>query len=84
MKIARRTRWRMQVLLFLMTMLLALTGLLNWLLPHGGTVRTLRHMLRWIHEGAAIGFFSLVAAHLILQAEAIRRNMRRYGLWGRD
>jgi len=84
MRISRRTRWRMQVLLFLMTMLLALTGLINWLLPHGEAVRTLRHLLRWVHEGAAIGFLTFMAAHLYFQAEAIRRNVRLFGLWSRD
>jgi hypothetical protein len=43
----------MQVLLFLALSILATTGLTNWLLPHGGSARALRHLLRWIHEGAA-------------------------------
>lgn len=78
-----RTRWRMQVLLFLATVVLAVTGLVNWLLPHGGNLRALRHLLRWVHEGAAVGFLALLAAHLYCQWPALRRNLTRFGLWGR-
>ena len=64
--------------------LLAITGLINWLLPRGSEARALRHVLRWIHEGAAVGFLTFVAAHLYCQLEMIRRNLRRFNLWGRD
>jgi hypothetical protein len=65
-----------------MITVLAATGLINWLLPRGGEVRASRHLLRWIHEAAAAGFLTLVAAHVYFQWEAIRRNLRRFGLWG--
>jgi hypothetical protein len=84
MKITPRNRWRMQVLLLLTIALLAVTGLVNWLLPHGGAIRTLRHLLRWVHEGAAIGFLALLAFHLYSQTAALRRNLHRFGFWGRD
>lgn len=84
MTIQRRTRWRAQVLLFLTITVLAVTGLINWLLPRGGGPQALRHLLRWIHEGAALGFVGFLAAHLWFQWGAIRRNLNRYGLWGRD
>ena len=84
MKITPRNRWRMQVFLLLTVAVLAVTGLVNWLLPRGGAIRTLRHLLRWIHEGAAIGFLVLIAFHLHFQTAALRRNLHRFGLWGRD
>jgi hypothetical protein len=68
--------------MFLMVLVLTVTGLINWLLPHDGAHRALRHLLRWIHEGAAIGFLSLMAAHLYFRSDAIRRHLRRFGLWG--
>jgi len=79
-----QTRWRMQVLLFLAIVVLAVTGLINWILPRGGSLRGLRHLLRWIHEGAALGFMVFLAAHLYCQWNAVRRNLKRFGLWGRD
>jgi hypothetical protein len=84
MKITQRNRWRMQVLLLFTVAMLAVTGLVNWLLPHGGATRALRHLLRWIHEGAATGFLALLAFHLYFQTSALRRNLHRFGLWGRD
>ena len=79
-----RTRWRVQVILSLAILVLAVTGTINWLLPRGGSVRTLRHLLRWIHEGAAVGFLMVLAAHLYCQWPALRRNLARFGPWGRD
>ena len=84
MKITPRNRWRMQVLLLLTVAVLAVTGLVNWLLPHGGAFRALRHLSRWIHEGAAMGFLALMAFHLHCQSAVLRSNLRRFGLWGRD
>lgn len=84
MTIGQRTRWRVQVLLFLAITILAVTGAINWLLPRGGSGRTLRHLLRWVHEGAAVGFLGLLAAHLYCQWHTCRRNLTRFGFWGRD
>ena len=84
MTLRPQTRWRMQVLLFLAIVVLAVTGLINWILPRGGSLRGLRHLLRWIHEGAALGFMVFLASHLYCQWNAVRRNLKRFGLWGRD
>ena len=83
MTMTRRNRWRAQVLLLMTIVILAVTGLINWLLPQGGAARPLRHLLRWIHEGAALGFVAFLGAHLYHQWDAIQRNLRRFGLWGR-
>lgn len=80
----RHNRWRAQVLLAMMITVLAVTGLTSWLLPPGGAARSIRHLLRWIHEAAALGFLTLLAFHLYCHWEAIRQNLRRFGLWGRD
>jgi len=84
MAISRIARWRAQVLLLLTIAVLAVTGLINWLLPAGPALRSLRHFLRWIHEAAALGFVTLLGVHLCVQWEAIQRNLRRFGLWGQD
>ena len=82
MAISRHARWRAQVLLMLTIAVLAVTGLINWLLPAGPTLRSLRHFIRWIHEAAALGFVTFLGVHLYMQWEAIRRNLRRFGFWG--
>ena len=84
MKMTPRLRWRMQILLFLTAAVLTVTGLVNWLLPRGGAARTLRHLLCGIHEGAAVGFIALMAFHLYSQWAPLRRNLRRFGLGGRE
>jgi thiosulfate reductase cytochrome b subunit len=84
MAISRQARWRAQVLLMLTIAVLAVTGLINWLLPTGSTLRSFRHFIRWIHEAAALGFVTFLGAHLYFQWDAIRRNLRRFGLWGPD
>ena len=84
MTMTRRDRWRAQILLFMTIVILAVTGLINWLLPQGGAARTLRHLLRWIHEGAALGFVTLLGVHLYAQWDVIRRNLGRFGFWGKD
>jgi thiosulfate reductase cytochrome b subunit len=84
MAMSRHTRWRAQVVLMVMIAVLAVTGLINWLLPAGPALRAFRHLLRWIHEAAALGFVTLLAVHLYFQWEAIQRNLRRFGLWGRS
>lgn len=84
MKVLPYIRWRAQVLLALTVVVLTLTGLANWLLPHGGAARTLRHLLRWIHEGAAIGFLALLIFHLYFQSPSLRHNLHRFGLWGQN
>ena len=84
MAMSRQTRWRAQVLLMLMIAVLAVTGLINWLLPTGPTLRSLRHFIRWIHEAAALGFVTFLGVHLYVQWDAIRRNLHRFGFWGSD
>jgi thiosulfate reductase cytochrome b subunit len=84
MEISRNARWRAQVLLLSTIVVLAVTGLINWLLPAGPPLRSLRHFLRWIHEAAALGFVAFLGVHLYVQWEAIQRNLRRFGLWGRS
>jgi thiosulfate reductase cytochrome b subunit len=83
MAMSRHARWRAQVLLMLTIAVLAVTGLINWLLPTGPALRSLRHLLRWIHEAAALGFVAFLGVHLYFQWGAIRHNLHRFGLWRR-
>jgi len=75
--------WRINVWSFLILLVLASTGLLQWLLPHGpsGTA-ALRHLLRWVHEAAAVVFLLLIGGHLWQHGEYIRRHIARYGFFG--
>jgi thiosulfate reductase cytochrome b subunit len=83
MAMSRHARWRAQVLLMLTIAVLAFTGLINWLLPTGPALRSLRHLLRWIHEVAALGFVTFLGVHLYFQWDAILRNLHRFGIWRR-
>jgi hypothetical protein len=62
--------------------ILAATGLINWLLPRGGG-QPLRHLLRWIHEGAAVVFVVLILWHLGLHVDYLKRGWKRFGPFGK-
>jgi membrane protein implicated in regulation of membrane protease activity len=76
--------WRINVWSFWALALLAATGLLQWLSPHGaGSAAGLRHLLRWVHQAAALAFLALIGLHLWRHADYIRRHLQRHGLFGR-
>jgi hypothetical protein len=75
-------RWRINMGSVAILAILAATGLVNWLLPHGGG-NPLRHVLRWIHEGAAVFFLGLVLWHLGLHVDYLKRGWQRYGPFGK-
>jgi hypothetical protein len=76
--------WRINVWSFWALALLAATGLLQWLLPRGpGSTTFLRHLLRWVHEAGAVAFLILIGLHLWRHGDYIRRNLERYGIFGR-
>lgn len=64
--------------------ILALTGLFNWLLPHGhggeGFLISLRHFFRDIHEWAGFIFIIFGAIHVVVHWTYIKRNLTKYGI----
>jgi hypothetical protein len=80
------TLWYVNVASFLIFVLLAVTGTINWLvLPRGyesgsGTLRALRHVLCEVHAWAAVLFAVVVMVHLVLHWGYVRANLKQYGL----
>ncbi|MGD8241491.1 MAG: DUF4405 domain-containing protein [Desulfobacterales bacterium] len=78
----QRLRWRINMGSIGALAVLSASGLINWLLPHGGG-NPLRHFFRWIHEGAAILFIVLIIWHLGLHAAYLKQGWQRFGLFGK-
>jgi hypothetical protein len=74
-----RRLWCVNVASFLALSLLAVTGLVNWLLPRGGGPNALRHALVAVHRWAAVAFLVLVVLHVILHWGYVKANLRRGG-----
>jgi hypothetical protein len=80
--------WIVNVVSFVLLLLLAVTGLVNWLLaPHGaglsgGAGRALRHLLREFHAWTAVVFCLVCAIHIGLHWGTVRANLKRTGLLG--
>jgi hypothetical protein len=78
--------WVVNLISFLLFSFLGITGLINWLLlprgpgSGGGFLIGLRHLLRDLHQWAALGFIVVVAVHLFLHWGYIKINLKRYGL----
>ena len=78
--------WVVNVISFVLFVLLALTGLINWILPRGyeavkgGFLYSFRHLTRETHEWLAVMFIVVVAAHIYLHWGYIRANLKKYKL----
>lgn len=81
--------WIVNVVSFVLFFLLAVTGLINWLvLPHGAGQRDpvvieTRHFIRDVHAWLAIFFCMAVTVHLVLHWPYIRANLVKMGLLDR-
>lgn len=81
--------WVVNVIAFVLFSLLALTGLINWLvLPHGagrrdGLMLETRHLLRDVHAWVAVFFLVAIAIHLMLHWPYIRANLATMGWLGK-
>lgn len=77
--------WIVNVISFVLFFLLAITGLINWLvLPHGGgrrdgSVIETRHLIRDAHTWLAVFFLIAVIIHLMLHWPYIRSNLVKIG-----
>lgn len=77
--------WMVNVVSFVLFSLLALTGLVNWLvLPHGGGQRGnlligTRHFIRDMHAWLSVLFLATVILHMVLHWPYVRSNLARMG-----
>ncbi|BBO75581.1 hypothetical protein DSCW_29980 [Desulfosarcina widdelii] len=76
--------WIVNVVSFVILFLLAITGLINWLvLPHGGGrkswVTETRHFIMDVHAWLAVAFLLAVGIHIWLHWSYIKANLTRYG-----
>ncbi|MCB2145801.1 MAG: DUF4405 domain-containing protein [Deltaproteobacteria bacterium] len=78
--------WAVNIVSFVLFSLLAVTGLVNWLvLPHGGGRRegiliVTRHLLMEVHAWLAMLFLVAIAIHLVLHGSYIKANLKKSGL----
>jgi hypothetical protein len=78
--------WLVNVLSFILFSILTLTGLINWLLPHGnrggggGGLISFRHFLINIHEWAGLLFIVVTFFHLALHWGYVKSNLKRHGI----
>ena len=78
------TRWLVNVISAVLIVVLATTGLMNWLvLPRGGGAGFLagtRHFLRDIHEWTAVLFMVAVCFHVALHWGYVKTNLKKTGI----
>ena len=85
---SERTRklWLTNVTSFVLFVVLAFTGLLNWLvLPKGYQARgsflvSVRHFLVGVHEWIGLILIIMVAVHIMLHWTYVRNNLKKYGV----
>jgi cytochrome b subunit of formate dehydrogenase len=73
--------WIVNIISFILFVVLAVTGLINWLLlPHGpkagGILSATRHLLIDIHEWAALFFIIVITVHLLVHWKYIKAMMK--------
>lgn len=75
--------WTVNIVSFVLFSLLAVTGLINWLvLPHGGGRQEgfligARHLLMDVHAWLAMLFLVAIAIHLVLHGSYIKANLNK-------
>lgn len=78
--------WIVNVISFVLFIMLAFTGLVNWLvLPKGyraggGFLASLRHFLMEVHEWTALLFVIVVATHIVLHWTYVKANLKKHGI----
>ena len=77
------TLWLVNILSSIVFAILAITGLVNWLvLPHGneaahGILTSLRHFLRDFHAWTALLFIAIVCVHVALHWAYVKGNLKK-------
>ena len=75
--------WLVNVLSFVLLVILALTGLINWFaVPHRGGppgegLAVFRHLVREIHLWTAVFFMVTTAVHIGLHWSYVRTNLKK-------
>jgi len=78
--------WLVNVTSFVLFVVLAFTGLLNWLvLPKGYQARgsflvSLRHFLVEVHGWVALIFIITIVIHIMLHWPYVRSNLKKHGV----
>ena len=78
--------WIINVVSFFLFCLMAVTGLINWLvLPRGwgygaggGLLVSLRHFLMTVHEWTGLVFMIVIVVHISLHWTYVKNNLDRY------
>ncbi len=74
--------WTVNVIAFVLLAVLALTGLINWLLPRGyqagGFMVSFRHFMQDVHAWTALFFIISMLAHWSLHWGYIQTQLKRY------
>ena len=76
--------WVVNIVSFIVFVLLAATGLINWLvLPRGGGrgswLTETRHLLMDVHAWLAVLFIAVIIVHLLLHGAYIKANLVKSG-----
>lgn len=79
-------KWKINVVSFVLLVILALTGLVNWLIlpqgcgTHGGFLISLRHFFREVHEWTSVLFLISLGFHLYFNWSYVKANLKKSGL----
>ena len=76
--------WVVNIISFIIFCLLAVTGLINWLvLPRGGGrgsgLMETRHLLMDVHAWLAVLFLVVIIVHMLLHSSYIKANLAKSG-----
>ncbi len=77
--------WYVNATSFVLFVILAFTGIINWLLPRGYETGSkflisTRHFFRDIHEWTAVLFIFVMIIHLALHWPYVMNNLKKYGI----
>lgn len=75
-------RWILNIVLFILVVLLSVTGLINWVLPGGGAPAAgigsfIHHFTKEVHEVAAVLFMAAVFIHIWLHWAYVTTHLKR-------
>jgi membrane protein implicated in regulation of membrane protease activity len=76
--------WFINAVIIIFFAVLALTGIIIWILPHGhgseGFLISLRHFTRDIHKWSGLVFIVFGTIHAVVHWTYIRNNLVKYGI----
>lgn len=76
--------WFINVVNMVLFVLLAVTGVINWLLPKGHGAESflisLKHFMRDVHEWTGFIFIIFGIIHIVVHWTYIKINLNKYGI----